>query len=298
MTRKGNRNKKSRRTVGQHLRHVAVPHRGNQYRPHAIRWRGVAIVLALVVLAQVVYGVLTPGGVVLGRVSDISIQTLVDDTNTARATEDLTALTQSELLTQAAELKAEDMFAHDYWAHTSPTGVTPWKWFGDVGYEYAEAGENLAKNYPDASKTVEAWMNSPTHRENIMNSNFTEVGFAVREGMLEGEQTVLVVAMYGLPASQVASVVGASVFAAPVGTATVNPWNYFATAFMSASPATHFSLILLAAIALVALVAHFTRKKLPPEWRSNWRAHHGMFTFVGMVGLGVMLVLATGGGQL
>ena len=58
-------------------------------------------------------------------------------------------------LNEAAQLKAQDMFRYNYWAHTSPRGVEPWKWLGDVGYTYSIAGENLAKNYPTAVATVD-----------------------------------------------------------------------------------------------------------------------------------------------
>ena len=46
-----------------------------------------------------------------------------------------------------------------------------------------------------------AWMNSPTHRDNVLRKDFTEVGFAVVDGTLGGEQTTLVVQMFGKPST-------------------------------------------------------------------------------------------------
>jgi hypothetical protein len=284
------------------VKHVFVPHKGNQYRPHLIRWQGIAIVLAVLVVLQLVYGVVFQNGGVLGRVSHIDSAQLLADTNDERQKAGLNALTRNEYLDQAARLKAQDMFAHNYWAHTSPQGVTPWKWLGDVAYRYDQAGENLAKNYPTSGSTVAAWMASETHRENILNGEYSEVGFAVTEGVLGGRDTTLVVAYYGAPKGT-AVVQGdadqiPTVFAAPVAQVGTSPLTYFGTALLSLTPATIGALVVLFIVAGVGLAAHHYRTRLPRAWRKSWRLHHGLYTFVGFISIAVMLVVATGGGQL
>jgi hypothetical protein len=298
------RPKKVQSKVKKHLKRAMVPHKGNHFRPHLIRFQGIAAVLVVAVLMQVAYGFVSTGRLeVLGRVSDISVTELVTDTNNERAKSALPALKINDALSAAAFSKAADMFANNYWAHTSPNGVTPWKWIGDAGYNYNVAGENLAKNYATAGATVSAWMNSPTHRANILNNDYQDVGFAVVEGILEGRDTTVIVAYYGAPVS-VAAVEGATdvqspiVYAAPVQQGFGNPLTYFGTALQSLSPATLGSLALLAVVGAVAVAAHHYRRRLPVAWRRSWKSHHGMYTLAGTVGLGLIIVLATGGGSI
>ena len=283
-----------------HAKRILVPHKGNGFRPHLIRAHGLVAVLIVAILAQAVYSVTTTGDFqVLGRTSNIQTVDLLTNTNNARAAQSLGELQLNDQLSQAAYLKAQDMLTSDYWAHTSPTGVQPWKWFGDTGYNYSVAGENLAKNYPNANATVEAWMNSPSHRENIMNGKYVDVGFAIVDGTLEGRATTLVVAFYGAPVT-VAAVQGT---ATPVTFSTSalqgsNPAEYFGTALQSLSPVTIAILGLLAVIAVVGVAAHHYRKQLPKALQKSWRRHHGMYTFVGTLLLGVLIILASGGGSI
>lgn len=289
-----------------HAKHVLVPHKANSYRPHLIRLHGLVAVLVIALLAQVVYGFVTTGRFeVLGREVHISTQELVDDTNQARAQQGLPALEMNETLNQAALLKANDMIAGNYWAHVSPTGVEPWKWFNDVGYKYSVAGENLAKNYPTAQSTVTAWMNSETHRANILNDAYTEVGFAVVQGPLQGDaDTTLVVALYGKPVEEATTVSGVvlpsnNFTAAEVASAAnTNPLTNFGSALLALSPVTIAVLGLFAIVAIVGAAAHHYRHKLPKNLRQSWRSHHGMFAFWGIIAAGVAIILATGGGQL
>jgi uncharacterized protein YkwD len=289
-----------RAQVKHHAKHILVPHKANGYRPHLIRAHGLIAVLIVAILAQAVYSITTSGNLqVMGRTSNIQTVDLLDDTNKEREAQSLGDLKLNDLLSQAAFLKAQDMLANNYWAHTSPNGVEPWKWFGDVGYNYSVAGENLAKNYPTADATVDAWMNSETHRANILNDKYVDVGFAVVEGTLEGRATTLVVAEYGAPVT----------FAAVEGQATPvtfaisqpqgsNPVGFFASAIQSLSPVSIAILALLAVVGIVGVTAHHYRNKLPRAWRQNWKLHHGMFTFIGVLVFGVLIILATGGGQI
>jgi uncharacterized protein YkwD len=289
--------------VKHHAKKVLVPHRENQYRPHLIRAHGIIAVLVVALVAQATYSFVSTGQFsVLGHTSDVQTVELLADTNTEREEAGLSSLQLNDKLSQAAYMKAQNMFKEQYWAHDSPSGVKPWKWFGDVSYSYSYAGENLAKNYPTAEATVDAWMKSATHRENVLNKEYMDVGFAVVDGELKGENTTLVVALYGAPATaavvQSAADGGvAATFSAPE-TEAFTPLAYFGSALEALSPVTIAILGLLAIVALVGVAAHHYRAKLPKAWKKSWKIHHGMYTFVGMITLGVLVIIATGGGQI
>jgi uncharacterized protein YkwD len=126
---------------------------------------------------------------------------LVDLANTDRAAYNLGGLTVNPTLTKAAQAKADDMAAKGYFAHNSPDGVDSWHWFKQAGYDFQHAGENLAVDFSDSADVERAWMNSPTHRDNILNNKYTEVGIATASGFYQGKPTVFVVQMFGSPRS-------------------------------------------------------------------------------------------------
>ena len=129
---------------------------------------------------------------------------LVDLTNKDRNKESLESLTVNPKLVSAAQAKADDMAQKGYFAHNSPEGLTSWHWFRQADYAFAHAGENLAVNFSDSIDVERAWMNSPTHRANILNGNFTEIGIATAVGEYKGKRTVFVVQMFGTPARSAA----------------------------------------------------------------------------------------------
>ena len=133
-----------------------VPHHKNGYRPHLIRGYGLVALAFAVIGVQLGYNGATTGNV-LGLQSDITINTLFDQTNQARVSAGVAPLLLNDHLNQAAYMKAQDMFAKQYWDHIAPDGTQPWKWFGDAGYNYDEAGENLAKGFTATDAVVTAW---------------------------------------------------------------------------------------------------------------------------------------------
>lgn len=141
---------------------------------------------------------------VLGYATDMSTQSLLDGTNDQRSANGEKRLAINSLLNQAAQAKAKDMAARDYWSHNTPDGKTPWTFIAATGYSYQRAGENLAYGFATASDTITGWMNSPEHRANILNQYYTQVGFGfinIPDYQGDGPQT-LVVAMYAQPATQ------------------------------------------------------------------------------------------------
>jgi len=150
----------------------------------------IALFLALSVGPSTAFGLFSGGAV-------ISL------TNTQRAQNGLGALSTNQALTNAATAKANDMFAKGYFAHNSPDGKTPWDFIHEAGYNYVYAGENLAIGYADASELMSAWMNSTSHRDNIVSPNFQDIGVAVVAGQFNGVDTIIVAQEFGaLPQAQ------------------------------------------------------------------------------------------------
>jgi hypothetical protein len=134
----------------------------------------------------------------------ILVNALVDEANQNRTANNIAGLHVDPLLTAAAQEKANDMVANNYFAHTSPAGVTPWYWFEKVGYNFTFAGENLAVNFSDSQDVTNAWMNSPEHRANVLNGDFTQIGMATAEGTFQGHPATYVVELFGTPSAPVA----------------------------------------------------------------------------------------------
>lgn len=146
---------------------------------------------------------------VLGYASNINSEDLLKFTNKKRREYNLPTLKTNPLLEEAARQKATAMFSFGCWSHNC-NGQTPWDFFRKVGYDYLFAGENLARDFAQSYDVIEAWMESPTHRENLLNEKYEEIGFAVVDGILNGEETTLVVQLFGTPVKNKASLGSAS----------------------------------------------------------------------------------------
>lgn len=226
------------KTPVQHVKHWFVPHKHNDHRPHLIRAHGLALMALLIVGVQLTANfILPPSTHVLSYATNITAGDIFNLTNQERVANGLAPLRLDARLNQSAALKAGNMFAENYWAHVSPSGIDPWHWFQQAGYPYTYAGENLAKDFDTSAGTIQGWMNSAGHRANILNANYTDVGFAVQNGTLQGGQTTLVVAHYGATAPQaVAAATPAPAAAAPKAAATPRPVVAAATPAPTAVP--------------------------------------------------------------
>ena len=121
-------------------------------------------------------------------------------TNDARTNENLLPLRESEILARGAQMKADDMAAKGYFSHTGPEGEQPWVWFMRAGYRYQYAGENLAVNFDESEEVINAWLDSPTHRANILKEQYTEIGIGIATGTYKGKDATFVVQFFGKPA--------------------------------------------------------------------------------------------------
>lgn len=133
-------------------------------------------------------------------VSTVLPAVVVQLTNEERSDIAREPLRRSQILDAAAQMKAEHMARNQYFSHYAPDGTSPWYWFDRAGYVYAHAGENLAVHFTDSDEVVKAWMKSPTHRANIVNGVYTEIGVGTAKGTFDGYNTVFVVQLFGTPA--------------------------------------------------------------------------------------------------
>ncbi|MDO8668829.1 MAG: CAP domain-containing protein [Candidatus Buchananbacteria bacterium] len=122
---------------------------------------------------------------------------LIDMTNEYRKELGLNELTPNARLTQAAVNKARNLLLEQYFAHTSPGGIKFSEWIKDVGYKYFYVGENLAIDFNSNQEIFQAWLNSESHRENIIKPQYQEIGIAVLEGKYQNRQTAVVVQLFG-----------------------------------------------------------------------------------------------------
>lgn len=180
------------------LRHFFLPHHTNNHRARALHPDSLLVYVLIFAVFNLGIRLLHrqfPD--VLGYATDIHVESLLADTNAERVKLGLKPLTLNAQLSAAAANKASDMFRFGYWAHNSPQGKTPWNFIIGSGYRYTLAGENLAKNFSTSQGVVDAWMASPTHKANIVKPGYRDIGFAIVNGVLDGEETTLVVQMFG-----------------------------------------------------------------------------------------------------
>ncbi len=180
------------------LRHIFIAGDHNNFKPRLFTEAAALVVLALFIGA--IAAVQGGSSIILKNqnfFAEVYPSIVASLTNNGRTSVNLQPLTYNKTLELAAKHKVDDMIARQYFAHTSPGGKQPWDWIREAGYNYEYAGENLAINFSDSVDVYQAWMNSPGHRANILNKNFTEIGVATAKTIVDGKESVLVVEMFG-----------------------------------------------------------------------------------------------------
>jgi hypothetical protein len=159
--------------------------------------RNLTIFVFVVLLFNIFSSKILPPELFKVYAADIDINELVNSANSERLARGIKPLTIDSRLVSAAKSKGEDMINKDYWSHYGPNNESPWDFILGAGYDYTYAGENLAKDFSSAAPIHSAWMASPSHRDNIINPSFENIGIAVVEGDFQGENTSIVVQMFG-----------------------------------------------------------------------------------------------------
>jgi len=186
--------------IGKTLKDHLFPHKGNKHLPHALRHKalfGYSVLLILLKGAVIGASIALPAASLFS--SAITAPNIVALTNQTRENLGLGDLSVNNELSASASMKAEDMLANQYFAHTSPAGVTPWSWFAKNGYTYTYAGENLAVYFTSAEDVYSGWLASPTHKANIIDPRYNEIGVGVAQGEYQGYPAIFVVQHFGYP---------------------------------------------------------------------------------------------------
>ena len=254
-------------------------------------------IFLIVIGLQLGYNGATTGSV-LGSESDITINTLLEQTNKERFLVNENPLSLNKNLNQAAYLKARDMFARQYWAHNAPDGTPPWKWFGDANYNYDEAGENLARDFTSTAAVMTAWMSSSKHRENITNKNYHDVGFAIVSGKMNDKPTSIVVAMYGLGVNDMIAPNHQKTFIGAVLSGQMNVSTWFLTIIQSITPVTMVCLSILLMALVVAALTHAYRRKLPKALYRTWYRYHGIYKVACLMAFVLIILSVYGAGKI
>jgi uncharacterized protein YkwD len=180
------------------LTHLFLPGYSNNHKAKILHSDSILMIVTLLIVGQFLLQVFPRVGIrVLGYAANISVEDVVRMTNEKRAQAGLPSLTYNSDLSRAAKAKGDDMLAKDYWAHVAPDGTEPWYFFNQVGYKYRYAGENLAKDFSTAQSAVDAWMASPSHKENMLSGKYDDIGIAVVEGDVNGVDTTIIVQLFG-----------------------------------------------------------------------------------------------------
>lgn len=194
--------KKSRK-LHRTLKNSFIPHKGNNYHPHLLRskhalWYG--IVFLVLKIALVIFALSIPlEAFTTPNVIEAQRTKLVTLTNQLRVEKGLSALWEVAPLDASALARAQDMNAQQYFSHVSPDGHRLDYFLSQAGYAYEEAGENLAMGFSDADAAMSAWMKSPTHYANLVDTGYQDLGIGVVAGVYHDQPTVFVAQHFGVP---------------------------------------------------------------------------------------------------
>lgn len=135
----------------------------------------------------------------LAYLSTIAPEEIIALTNQERQLAGLSGLTANQLLAEAAIAKGKAILAAQTFKHNIDDKKFSF-WIRDTGYNYSYVGENLAIDFLSGQSVVEAWKNSPLHKKNLLNPYYRETGVAATQGKFQGQDTTVVVQIFGSPA--------------------------------------------------------------------------------------------------
>jgi uncharacterized protein YkwD len=174
-----------------------IPSDSNDNRPKILRPKQLVIIAVLLLILKVsLVGYIFSVYQEKAEMSTSITSQVFILTNEARVSAGVPALELDPYLSQAAQLKAEDMIINNYFSHTSLDGRKPWNFVNRNLYPYLLVGENLAMNFITASDVQAALMASPSHRKNILNEKYTDVGLYVTNGEIDGRETNILVEIF------------------------------------------------------------------------------------------------------
>ncbi len=175
-----------------------VPHLGNNHKPKALRPKALTAYVVVILLVKVfvtgsLFFIYPNTGLVTSKITD----QLYELINQERIVNDLDPLIINEELIASAERKVQDMVDQQYFSHIGPGGTKPWEWINKDNYNFTHMGENLAMDFSSATVVHSAFLNSPSHKANILHKDYTNIGMALVVAELEGRETIVLVQFYG-----------------------------------------------------------------------------------------------------
>ena len=191
----------------------------NKYHPLAGRilfWNVLMLVFVKLVFPQSAFQLAS----IVDSIPVFDSREIITVTNEARNSQNLHPLKANSKLDLAASQKLNHMATEEYFAHVSPKGISPWFWIKNNQYQYSVAGENLAIGFFTPEETLAAWLNSPSHRANILNAKYQEIGVAVKGVKIGNREGILVVQMFGTQIAQPAQPVAVSL---PIPSPSITP---------------------------------------------------------------------------
>lgn len=203
------------------MRRFLLPTSQNNYTPYLLHRSALVIYVLVIFLFNVVVGQLGLSTVQAA----VDAGTLYSLHNSNRAANGLGGLTVNNQLVTSATNKAQAMLASDCWDHYCPPGTSPWSFILNAGYEYIYAGENLGEGFTNSSTLMNAWMNSPTHRANVLSGNFTEIGIGFAYGSYQGNPNNTIVVVHFGSKQKVTAPAPTAKPVTQVTTKTVTPTN-------------------------------------------------------------------------
>lgn len=281
---------------GKKLVRYLTPHihqDGSHHRAHAIGMGALLGYLQVLIFLTLGLYFLRLGGAQILGVAKFTTAEIIEITNAKRVENGLPPLVFNEKLSLAARAKASDVYANNYWAHNSPGGKTPWSFITAVDYQYIFAGENLARDFNDAASVVTAWMNSPSHRSNLLDKNFKEIGVAVASGKLGAREGTLVVQMFGTSRESPQLAVASS------QTTTVNSEQLAVNSSVTVLASRHLAIARTVSLGLTGLVfGLFLVEVWISARRADMQIRGGIFAHLAILGFVLAAVWYAAGGAI
>ena len=156
-----------------------------------------SVFLVIIIIPIIVAGIFLLPEIIIA--SDITAENLIQLTNKERIKNGLKSLKVDVTLKKAANSKADHLIENEYFSHTSPGGKTFIEWIKETDYDYLYAGENLAMDFITAEGVIKAWMNSDSHKKNILSAYYTDIAIVAEETMFKNRPTTIIVQMFGRP---------------------------------------------------------------------------------------------------
>ena len=185
-------------TTKNNLKDFFIPHEGNNHKPKSLHPKSLAtyvfFALCIKIIATAVLFFVYPDPASMAR---IVANEMIQFANDAREENNLPALAVNDVLVNSATQKGNDMLLREYFAHDTPDGKKPWNFINKKEYDYVFAGENLAMDFVSGEMIHEAFMKSPSHRRNILDPDYREIGVAVVSGKMFGNDTDILVMFFG-----------------------------------------------------------------------------------------------------